>query len=760
MKHIRILVPLLVLFFFLWRGFSVLIGDVYSPTVLTTPHGLILFPVHWNISEVLHFFKPLLHETLLREDWRVTLYSFSPVFATIVIYLIISLFLYFFSRLHRLEKSFIFHAFALCVFYALLILFLTEHSLPYLFYFTALVTQIFFIFHFHSIIGLRFRFEYYFVLILFAFLLVLRIFPNSAEQETQAFLWIGITGITLLFYVVIRLVLYVFQNHGQWENREIRGRILLSVLIIPNIIVFLFFFLVSPLFQPRVFLAYNSFLFFPSVYAMAFFFVAIRYHIVYFAIPVHRWLLRFVYFLFFSFTYWFTIGYNIGEIPLHIDRRWIHLAAAFVLLIILDPIRTLIFFSMNYIFLRRKIDFDSLMGQFTQEILTPRSFMRFLNKIVAEIKNSLEVYDVKIILNQKIFMRLPESTFEIIYLKEDHPLWFQKKQSSRNFPYYMQNSPGASREVLQRLGGFLIIFLKNFEAGIVVYDKKDNGIFFSEDIRFLRTAIQYIEPMLENYRYLNMSIRMRRQEQLLEETSKIQKKILPSFFSDENITMISSTRAFQKVSGDYFDFIELNPHTYLLFLGDVSGHGLGSGYLQSVIRSLIHGLFKTFQEEINIRHIFNRISRFLSNHYRGSDFMTLFGLTLSFEKTGMQKILRMEYINAGQHYPYIYLKKKKEFISFSETQQLLGFFSQTYTSQTEILQEDIRVFLYSDGAFEFFDRRGEVFGEKKLKEWISQSIHMSVEKQIAFLQERIYFSEDFVKYDDASILILETKLEK
>nr|OBZ97763.1 Stage II sporulation protein E [Leptospira interrogans serovar Copenhageni/Icterohaemorrhagiae] len=41
------------------------------------------------------------------------------------------------------------------------------------------------------------------------------------------------------------------------------------------------------------------------------------------------------------------------------------------------------------------------------------------------------------------------------------------------------------------------------------------------------------------------------------------------------------------ISGDYLDIQKLDSNTMLLALGDVSGHGLGTGYLVSAIRGII-----------------------------------------------------------------------------------------------------------------------------------------------------------------------------
>lgn len=763
MKHIRFLIPLFFIFYILFLG----IWDLYNyshmdkSNILTTPHGLALFPLHWQIPFA-HYLMPVQNiETTL--DWKVALYSFSPILASVFIYTLIATFLYFFTRLRRLEKSFIFHAFSLSFLYVTLFPFLINNEWTYFFYVTILSIHFFFLFHFHSILGFNYKSIYYAIPILCAVLFPAFFLPQTALQEIQIFYGVFLLGLALCIYVMVSLFFYIRRNYAEIKNknREVISRLILSFVFLPNLFGILIFVGLFLLKQTPMMFAYNSLLFFPAIYVMLFFWLTIRFRLIFFDIPVQYWFLRFVYFVFFSFSYWFSIGYIIAEVPMLIDKKWIHFILISFFLVIIDPVRTLFYFFVNRIFILRRTNLENSLGRFTQEIQSTRNFSQFLDKTINLIKDGLMVYDVKVLLNKEAFPNVRSATLDILYLQNNHPIWGQteiSKKNKKDFLYYTQVSVGPAREILQKYGGFLIMFFRNFKAALIVYDKKDSGLFLSEDIKFLNEVFGYIEPILQNYRYLNMSFMLKKQEHLLEETSKIQKKIQPTFFEDNNIRVYISSQAFQKVSGDYFDFITLSKNTYLFFLGDVSGHGLGSGYIQAVIRSLIRGLFKAFEERTNIERIFNMASRFLSDHYRGSDFMTLFGLTLTFQEHEKNKSIRMEYINAGQHYPYIYLKDKQEFISFSETQQVLGFFAQTYKSNSSVLHENIRVFLYSDGAFESFNNEGNVMGEKRLKEWIAKSVYLEVPEQMKFLQEKIYNSKDFTLYDDLSLLILETNI--
>ena len=111
------------------------------------------------------------------------------------------------------------------------------------------------------------------------------------------------------------------------------------------------------------------------------------------------------------------------------------------------------------------------------------------------------------------------------------------------------------------------------------------------------------------------------------------------------------------VTGDYVDIIEKSPNEFLLFLGDVSGHGLASGYLMVCVRSIIRGGVK--KKNLDLASLFTDINELLCSKQSSTSIMTLCAIRVKIDKNDKNKI-HCSYVNAGHHAPVVYTKNKKK----------------------------------------------------------------------------------------------------
>ncbi|EMO60393.1 stage II sporulation protein E [Leptospira borgpetersenii serovar Pomona str. 200901868] len=140
----------------------------------------------------------------------------------------------------------------------------------------------------------------------------------------------------------------------------------------------------------------------------------------------------------------------------------------------------------------------------------------------------------------------------------------------------------------------------------------------------------------------------------------------------------------------------------LLALGDVSGHGLGTGYLVSAIRGIIQNQIR---KKSDLSTIFKVINSFLIERYRGSEFMTFIcGEYNSQEET-------FEYINAGHSSP-ICIRKDGKIELRAETQRVLGVLPTEYKRLTIPIHPGDKLILFTDGVTETFNDNEEIFGDE------------------------------------------------
>lgn len=203
-------------------------------------------------------------------------------------------------------------------------------------------------------------------------------------------------------------------------------------------------------------------------------------------------------------------------------------------------------------------------------------------------------------------------------------------------------------------------------------------------------------------------------------------------------------RPARTVSGDYYDFLRVDPSRMLMAVGDVSGKGISAALLMATIHSAVRAYTL---EGIPIL----RESQSASEHERSGATLAVQGVEVStaalltllnqqlYESTPAEKYATMflgfydgrerelTYTNAG-HLPPIVLGSKGEIRRLDCGGTVVGLFGQADYAESVVRLSDGDIFLaYSDGVTEPENDYGE-FGEQRLIELVWENRHLPLEK--------------------------------
>ena len=106
----------------------------------------------------------------------------------------------------------------------------------------------------------------------------------------------------------------------------------------------------------------------------------------------------------------------------------------------------------------------------------------------------------------------------------------------------------------------------------------------------------------------------------LELASKIQKELLPKTIPKiAGLDISAGLLPAEEIGGDCYDFIKTDDSNLLMYLGDVTGHGVPSGIVVSIANALIYN----FAGQTDIKSILISVNRILKEKTSSSMFMTL-----------------------------------------------------------------------------------------------------------------------------------------
>ncbi|PLX81511.1 MAG: serine/threonine-protein phosphatase [Desulfuromonas sp.] len=212
-------------------------------------------------------------------------------------------------------------------------------------------------------------------------------------------------------------------------------------------------------------------------------------------------------------------------------------------------------------------------------------------------------------------------------------------------------------------------------------------------------------PKLEEASFLAL-------ERELDVAHGVQQLLLPKGSPACNWSCIGvKNRMAQRVGGDFFDFVTLPDGSLLLFLGDVTGHGIQASLVMGLLLGYLH---RSGLEDSSPLRMAREVNDFLWHFARRSEELDHFFSTTLFLAVIEPRDLTMRYLNAGQVAPLIC--RNRQLTRLDPTGQPLGFFAEPDLSlRTFQLQRHDRLLLYTDGIVEAGNASGELFGQERLE---------------------------------------------
>ena len=263
----------------------------------------------------------------------------------------------------------------------------------------------------------------------------------------------------------------------------------------------------------------------------------------------------------------------------------------------------------------------------------------------------------------------------------------------------------------------------------------------------LQTLAIEASTVLENARLLEEERGKQQMEQELRLARTIQQSLLPGKLPTEGwLRACGSSVATHQVGGDYYDVIQVNADCWSAVEADVSGKGVGSALLASLLQGAL--IAATDQPEALGRRI-SGLNSFLLERTGGEKYATVFYCLLHSDG-------RFYFINAA-HCPPLVAAAGGGLRSLEATSMPVGLLE---TAEFAVVEQRLdpgdKVVIYTDGVTEAQNEAGEFFGRKRLREIVTAraaesctALHDAIQSGVAA------FTEGTAQSDDITVVVLE-----
>jgi serine phosphatase RsbU (regulator of sigma subunit)/pSer/pThr/pTyr-binding forkhead associated (FHA) protein len=267
----------------------------------------------------------------------------------------------------------------------------------------------------------------------------------------------------------------------------------------------------------------------------------------------------------------------------------------------------------------------------------------------------------------------------------------------------------------------------------------------------LQTLAIEASTILDHARLLDEERIKQKIEEELDVARMIQLSLMPrSLPVDGWFRACGSSVSSHQVGGDYFDVIPSGPDAWTAVVADVSGKGVSS----ALLASLLQGAFLAVSHSDSALHKrLEHINVFLNERTAGEKYATVFYCAL--ERGG-----RLHYVNAGHCAPLI-VRLDGGLESLAATGMPVGLIEQAEFEVREIeLHSGDKIVIYTDGVTEAQNLQAEFFGRHRLRQVVAERREDSCREMHDAVQSAIAaFTESAPQADDITLVVIEYRGE-
>lgn len=284
---------------------------------------------------------------------------------------------------------------------------------------------------------------------------------------------------------------------------------------------------------------------------------------------------------------------------------------------------------------------------------------------------------------------------------------------------------------------------KGFECGAADFITKP----YSQEVMLHRISLQIQLASYQN----RLETEKERMTAELDVATKIQASMLPQHFEIFEkkglFSVYANMEPAREVGGDFYDCFQVDDDHMAVVIADVSGKGVPAALFMVIAKTLIKTKAKGI---LSPGRVLEEVNREIYDTNEEDMFVTLF--------LGILELSTGKFVcaNAG-HNPPIHLHKdgRAEYFSIKQNFILGVMPGMTFEENVVQLEENDKIFLYTDGITEAIDEKNEFYGEERLLAQLQnpQVAGMSVKTLLDYVKEQLnFFTGNTEQEDDITML--------
>ena len=209
-------------------------------------------------------------------------------------------------------------------------------------------------------------------------------------------------------------------------------------------------------------------------------------------------------------------------------------------------------------------------------------------------------------------------------------------------------------------------------------------------------------------------------KQDVELASSVQSYLIPQWLRLEDDILFSSIyKPSSTIGGDLFDILKISDTKYVVYVGDISGHGVKAALMMTAVKSIISMLIEDEKDNLNPHYIIMRLNKILCKELFDNDYMTIALGVVDLEKH------EIRYLSAGHPslLEYDFSSGKTKLLGSNGAIPVGWDENYEYTIEDEDVasfDENKAYIFYTDGIFECENQDGVQLGLEGFTQFLDE----------------------------------------
>jgi len=298
-----------------------------------------------------------------------------------------------------------------------------------------------------------------------------------------------------------------------------------------------------------------------------------------------------------------------------------------------------------------------------------------------------------------------------------------------------------TRPVGKLVGGVKSIAKGDFKTRVKIKTK--------DEIGYLGDAFNAMASDLEES--LEAKLYKERVTRELELATQIQNQIVPN--ADEipkmdGLDVAAGLIPAEEIGGDIYDFMDIGDGKFLMYLGDVTGHGVPAGIVSAIANALFYG----YRGFLDLKKIVVEVNKVMKVKTMPNMFLTL----CLIEWDSLNK--KFTYVNAG-HEKLVEFKVSNNKTILRDSGGIAIGMIPDVTNHVKLEEVTLEVgdiiVVYSDGVQEAWANSKDQYGLERLQKVVSSNAQKSAEEiKTAIFSDLKTFMGDYKQMDDITLIVI------